>query len=145
MSFTGIAFTETWANDINEQFLHIPGYSRHLQFRPSKPGGGVGLFVKDHLSVSVRTDLNLFNTDISELTFVDIAITPYEKVTVGVVYRPPGENLTAFNDHYCQLLAKISFKSNCYIAGDFTSNINLLNCETHSETDNFLNNMFSHF
>lgn len=144
VTFTAITITETWANDNNEQFLHIPGYNRILQSRSNKSGGGVAIFIKDHLSFTARKDLNLFNNDFCELLFVDIALTLRDKVTVGVIYRPPGDNLSIFNDHYCQLLDKIPHtKNNCFITGDF--NINLLNYETHCETGNFLNNIFSHF
>jgi len=48
-----------------------------------------------------------------------------------------------FNVNYSILLDKISrCRSDCYIAGDF--NINLLNCDTHSETEHFVNTVFSH-
>ena len=49
-----------------------------------------------------------------------------------------------FNTGYCNSLDELSHrKTICYIAGDY--NINLLNCDTHLETDQFLNNAFLHY
>ena len=53
--------------------------------------------------------------------------------------------LQSFNDSYNSLLNKLctgNDKFETYIAGDF--NINLLNYETHNDTNTFLNTAFEH-
>jgi len=144
LSFSIIAVSETWANDSNEEFLNIPGYNKYLKSRINKPGGGVALYIKDNLSAVVRNDLTIFNDTDIDAVFVDIVNGLSTKVTVGAIYRPPGCDLISFNEKYCQLLDRLSSARNkCFIAGDF--NINLLNYESHHETEQFLNNIFSHF
>src|SRR5688572_28411139 len=57
---------------------------------------------------------------------------------IGVVYRPPNGDLAKFNIAFDKLLKMLDEeKKPCYILGDF--NINLLNTDTHLETQNFLN------
>ena len=143
LKFTVIAISETWANDTNQIFLNIPGYKRHLKSRSNeRTGGGVALFVKEHLSFVNRDDLDDLHCIDVDSAFIDI-IDNSDKITVGVVYRPPGGDLNLFNDSYAKLLDKlVSSKCKCIVAGDF--NINLLNHENHLETENFLNVLFSH-
>ena len=143
LKFTVIAISETWANDNNQILLNIPGYKRYLKSRSNERiGGGVAMFVKEHLSFVIRDDLDDLHCNDVDAAFINTTDNS-DKITVGVVYRPPGGDLNLFNDSYAKLLDKlVSSKCKCIIAGDF--NINLLNYENHSETENFLNNLFSH-
>ena len=79
--------------------------------------------------------------DCIDTAFVDISDGANSKFTIGVVYRSPDEDLSIFKVYYSNLLDKISrCKSKCYIDGDY--NINLLNCDSHFETERFLYNVF---
>jgi hypothetical protein len=145
LRFSIIAITETWSNISNESILSIPGYVTCCRSRIGRQGGGVALFIHSDYSFLVRNELtDLCNFEDTEALFVDIFDPSNVKSTVGVVYRPPDGNMSLFNENYCKVLDKLSCaKSKCYIAGDF--NINLLNYDRHFETENFLNNTFSHF
>ena len=64
-------------------------------------------------------------------------------VIVGVVYRPPNTCMNAFNDSMSIILDKIGQENKlAYILGDY--NINLLNAESHNQTGNFTEILFSH-
>ena len=51
------------------------------------------------------------------------------------------QSVTSYIHNYSEILYYYILK--CYIAGDF--NINLLNYESHVESEDFLNNVFSYF
>jgi hypothetical protein len=62
----------------------------------------------------------------------------------GVIYRHPQSDLEAFMVFLNQTLNTISNENKyCLIMGDF--NLNLLNCESHLVTDDFINTLGSHF
>ena len=91
----------------------------------------------------IKFDFDKTFPDSIDSAFVDIS-DGGGKIAVGVVYHPPGEDLSVFNNGYCNLLDKLSRrKTRCYITGDY--NISLLNCDTHVETDQLLDNAFLHY
>ena len=62
----------------------------------------------------------------------------------GCAYRHPNTNVDKFNDYINQTMEKISKENKLiFLIGDF--NINLLNYESHGETDDFINTMISHY
>ena len=89
--------------------------------------------------------MNLFN-DLVEALFVEFSVNiagTEQNVIVSVAYRPPGTDLKKFNELYRRTLEKLkSEKKLYYLLGDW--NVNLLSCETHDHTDEFIN-MFADF
>ena len=78
-----------------------------------------------------------------ESLFIEIELTGSKNVIVGVIYRPPGQDVKEFNDFTNVLLSKIVHNDKpVYIMGDF--NINLLNEDVHAPTNDFINIMSSH-
>ena len=74
---------------------------------------------------------------------VDIRYSPGKSIIIGVVYSPPNTEVTIFNEVMEDLLHKVRLDQNAvYILGDY--NINLLNCDKHQSSGNFLDIMFSH-
>ena len=62
----------------------------------------------------------------------------------GCAYRPPNTNADKFNDYTNQTVEKVSKESKLiFLMGDF--NINLLNYESHGETNDFINTMISYY
>ena len=60
------------------------------------------------------------------------------------IYRPPSANLHEFLESFQQLLHRVTRDNKmCYIMGDF--NLDLLNTDLHSATNEFINALFSHF
>lgn len=85
-------------------------------------------------------------TNCNDVDFISIRLTMCQtNFTIGVIYRPPDQNLSLFNDAFNALLARVSSEKHnrCFFAGDF--NINLLNHDTHADTADFLNNIFAHY
>ena len=63
-------------------------------------------------------------------------------MVIGTLYRPPDLDINKFNVSFDLLLTKLNRQKTKFIlAGDY--NINLLHCDKHSETEQFLNHIFS--
>ena len=59
------------------------------------------------------------------------------------IYRPPGCELIQLNQYIELLLQNVTLeKAECVLAGDF--NVNLLNYDSHNDTDQFINTMYSY-
>ena len=54
INFPVIAITETWLNDITCDLYSLTEYSFVEQHRSNKCGGGVGIFLRNHLNYSKR-------------------------------------------------------------------------------------------
>ena len=61
IDFPVIAITETWLTDITCDLYSLTEYNFVEQQRSNKCGGGVGIFLQNHLSYINRNDLNIFN------------------------------------------------------------------------------------
>ena len=143
--FPIIALTETWARDDNVNLCNISGYNCEHNYRSSRSGGGVALFIKETIDYSVRDDLR-YQNDTIEALFIEIDKSVFNKkqnIILGVIYRPPNTNIRTFNDYATQCLNQIKLeKKVAYLLGDF--NINLLNSDNHAATQEFTDNMFSY-
>ena len=59
-------------------------------------------------------------------------------------YRHPDTDVKKFNDHIDQVMQKISKENKLlFLMGDF--NVNLLNYKSHTDTNDFINTMISHY
>ena len=81
--------------------------------------------------------------EVMEALFIEI-IRPHEKnLIVGIIYRPPNQNVNDFVTRMNEILGKISRDNKiCYIMGDF--NLNLLKNQNHNATGEFLDGLYSH-
>ena len=140
--FSVIAITETWTDKNSEELMDIDGYNKIMKHRENKKGGGVALFIDSKFKFEPAIKLNQLGTDDFESIFVNVFLSPRNTVTVGTVYRPPGGSISQFNDSLDTVLSAVKCSRNkIFLAGDF--NINLLNHDSHCETDTFLNLMYS--
>ena len=88
--------------------------------------------------------LNQLDTEDFESIFANVFLSPGDTVTVGsgTVYRPPGGSISQCNDSLDAVLSAVKCSRNkIFLAGDFNSNV--LNHDSHCETDAFLNLMYS--
>ena len=75
LNFSVIGITETWL-DNSSHLSDIQGYSFIHNPRADRDGGGVGLYLAEHLKFKNRADLT-FVIDCAESLFVEV-ITPTE-------------------------------------------------------------------
>ena len=109
-----------------------------------RTGGGAGLYLRDTFNFNIMSDLCSSNSALFDSVFVEIENPHGKNLIIGRVYRPPSANLHAFLESFQQLLDRVTRDNKmCYIMGDF--NLDLLNTDLHSATNEFINALFSHF
>jgi exonuclease III len=142
--FHVIGLSETWLKPDNANICHINGYHTVSKYRQQKSGGGVSILVRDTIQYNVRDDISVFSDSV-ENVFIEIPKCNFKDkrgIIVGVLYRPPGTCVNDFLTSLTEILSVVKReKKICYIMGDY--NINLLNCESHIPTSEFLETMYS--
>ena len=146
LQFSVIGITETWLNAGNASLYSFNGYSHYHITRDKKRGGGVSLFVKEHMNAIERTDISVIDP-IIEATFIEIPNNVFrtnnKNIIIGVIYRPPNTDLGTFTQKLNDILNHIkSEKKQVYLMGDF--NINILESSSHVPTAEFIETIYSH-
>ena len=114
-------------------------------YRTMKIGRGVAPCVKDCIDFNIRHDL--FNSsEHIESAFIEIdkdCVGTDSNVIIGVIYRPPGTDISLFNESLCNILSELQIENKlCYLLGDY--NLNLLNTNGHTLTREFVDIMYSY-
>ena len=143
MKFDIIGISETkeqahgFLNNVN-----FNGYIIHSQHSKCS-AGGVALYVKSTLDYMLRDDLSVIENEYETL-WVEIKNSKSQNVLCCCAYRHPNTDVKKFNEYVDQTMNKISKENKLiFLIGDF--NINLLNYNSHNETNDFLNTMLSHY
>ena len=120
----------------------MDGYSTYSQ--PSKSScGGCVLYVNSRLDHHVRDDLSVIEDDY-ETIWIEINNHKSKNLLCCCLYRYPSSDITNFNNHISSILQKVQKENkSLIIMGDF--NINLVNYDSHPETNDFINLMVSHY
>lgn len=142
INFTTIALTETWLKDSQDSsYFAISGYNFEHKNRTNKLGGGVGLFIKSGVSYRIREDLpSMIN---AESLFIEISTRYGKNIVIGVIYRPPDSNIDHFLTELDSTLSIINKEGKkIWLTGDF--NLNLINYNQHSSTNDFISLLFSY-
>ena len=135
--FDIIGLTETWLNDnnANSPIFKDYNYNHVYKTRPldknsetKDQGGGISLFVRNHIPFKIRDDLSVF-TPYLELLFIEINLDN-KKYLIGVAYRVPNEKMELFIEGINSILEKIRNTYQVILMGDF--NICLLHTDKHS-------------
>ena len=87
-----IALTETWMdNTISNNELMVPGYQLVHRDR-DRPGGGIALYVRDHLPFTI-----ILSHAHVELLIIELRLRS-STVLCGLVYRPPSSDASVLSD-----------------------------------------------
>ena len=122
--------------------MNLNNYS--FEFTPTETSaGGTLLYIANNLSYKCRNDLNIYEQNELESTFIEIVNPKKSNIKAGVIYRHQSMDLTDFNCNYLnQLLENISKEQkSIFLLGDF--NVNLLNYNEHNQTNEFLDSLAS--
>ena len=124
-TFSIIGLSETWLHNNSPPLFNIPNYHMLRSDRDHGRGGGVALYIHNHLKIKVRSDLH---TEGAEDLFIEILNDKTKNIIVCIMYRPPNHNIDIFLDNFDRCLDVVSRENKeVYIMGDF--NINLLNSD----------------
>lgn len=142
--FNVIGLTETWLQSSvhNPTNLNIPGYTFVSQ-PTSQRAGGVGFFIDNSLKFHIREDLSCDSNE-SEMLWIELENSLDKNILCGVIYRHPNSDLETFLNNLYKSLENIHKEQKYTIMmGDY--NINLLNYESHSLTEDFINTLNTYF
>ena len=153
-TFSVLALQEIWS--VSKEY-NIPGYGNFeymTRDKDSTPhpncGGGVGFFVdKKYKDYQILTEESVFIPHVYESIWIKIKLPNGRYKIIGNVYRPntaPLANLQQAIEIHNQTIEKIQknrLHSKCEIqtVGDF--NVNMLNFETHSLTNDYISSLIS--
>ena len=103
--------------------------------------GGVGLFIKESLSISICMEFDL-NTPNCEHMWIQLDLGNNKKCIVGVIYRYPKQSLSEFCNSFESIMEKLNSKKLMYyIGGDF--NADLLESNSDTNIKDFMNLTYS--
>ena len=133
---------------------NIPGYSplisklRNMSDRTrNNIGGRVGIWVDDSYESEVLDNLSIFKDKFFESVLIKIKIGKNKFKIIGNIYKPPGNDISRFNDNLNEILLLISNDQNLCKASEIQLlddfNINLLNRNNHTGTSEFLDILLS--
>ncbi len=139
-----IGLVETWFKDIPHDYFNLSDYNLEFQNRINKKGGGVCLYIKENIKYNVRTDLQQIKSPENvESLFIEIDRPASKNIVVGVMYRPPDQDVNEFNKYIDNVLTHATRNQKIvYLMGDF--NINLLNEDVHLPTNDFIDILSTH-
>ena len=114
-----LCLSETWLHTNSPSAaLQVPGYQSFRQDRSYGRGGGVMIYVKDHLNC--HQICWPFNHDL-ECLGLKLMLSPEMSFVLIVVYRPPSSN----NDFYTTFKKRLKacdFKTEVILLGDLNCN-----------------------
>ena len=113
-----IGVTETWLNTESRDFLAeytLPGYTVFEKSRTNRNGGGVLLYVKEHLNPVQLPKSEIANVDSLYLLLKD---NHGKKIVIGLIYRPPAQPVHTDREIYEQI-SEICNTEDIVMMGDF--------------------------
>ena len=140
-----IGITETWINEKTRDFIgeyDIPGYKLFKKDRLTKKGGGVLLYVRNHLNPTeckIETEYEVIGANINTLG---------NNMMILVIYRPPHQSQEHDDELYRQLGQHANNKL-AVLMGDFNAAVNwdTMNSTSYAEGQrliDFVSNEFLH-
>ena len=126
--------TETWFNDdIEGELISIDGYVISRKDRQQSRGGGVSIYLSQHLHLKRRADLECPDMECLWLWLRPTRLPrPLTRIVVGVVYSPPDRNVEEGErlcGHITSTIDTIRYRNadaGIVILGDF-NNLNIRN------------------
>ena len=139
--FYVIALTENWLDEHDVHCFDIEGYEVLHIVREFKKGGGCSIYINNSVKFNIVKNICFTVNDEIECASVELDMGKDKNVTVCCVYRAPGGPADVFNEKFEDMINTISESHKLtYICGDF--NLDLLQCESHHSTHQFVDIMF---
>jgi hypothetical protein len=140
--FDVIAITETWLDklDIDSERYSLDNYDMYASSRLNKNGGGVLMYINDKLRHRLVPGMTRCTEDCLETVGAEIILDNDKKVIVGCIYRAPNSDFD-YLDNFMNYISSFIRNKCVYLCGDF--NIDLLKYNAHTETDMFIERLYS--
>lgn len=121
-----LALTETHLDSsFSDEFVSIQGYNILRKDR-NRHGGGVAIYIQNHIPVKIRNDLMPNSV---EALWLQVHLPFVKPVLIGCCYRPPSAN-SAYLNELCEMIDNVCDSQNeIYLLGDF--NISWMSKDCH--------------
>ena len=139
--FDVIAIIETWMNDNESEEFQLENYNAYYISRHHRTGGGVALYINKALKHKPLPNFSKCIDSCAEVTCAEIITSNGKNIIVAPIYRAPNTDLTLLNEHIEYMFHNCNDKT-MYLCGDF--NVDLLQCENHAVTSNFIDQIYSY-
>jgi len=145
-----LCLQETW-NIVDNSMYPLPNYHPLLStVRTNARGGGVAIYVKQHLSFKILSQYSIFLERIFESLIVEITLPSNKKIVIGSIYRPPTtpgltftEQFRQFSETLSGLLAELSNNyEHVFLYGGF--NLNVLEMSKNKFIAEYIDTIFSY-
>ena len=145
VSFDFIGISEAFQCK-NDDRLKLTGFHDIIyRCRENSNQGGVAMFIKDSIKYKIRDDLSVFIPHVFESLFVEVDRQHDKSTIIGTIYRPnsaPMADIDIFTKTLTDIMDIINTENKLsVIMGDM--NIDLLQCQSHIKTNDYLDNLFS--
>ena len=134
-----IMISETWLKK-HSPTPTLPGYKLEQNDRGHKKGGGVCIFIQNNCLYRRLRELETSDSICLETCFVEIK-TSTTKMILGSIYRPPNTDPAEFVKKVKNVLEQAR-KITKHIAIGLDHNLDLLKCEQHKPTQEFLEMLY---
>lgn len=141
-NFSIIGLSETrMKRDVDQvSYNSIPGYE-FVSLSSMTNAGGVGFFINENIKYIKRDDFTSATMEYESL-WIEIDCGPHKNIICGILYRHPRSNRDNFTNVLFHIVDKVSRENKyCIFMGDF--NIDLLNTDTCSHTEDYINTLSS--
>ncbi|KAL0810711.1 hypothetical protein ABMA28_010035 [Loxostege sticticalis] len=128
-----IALTEVGISERIAPLYNIPTYNMHIQLRNNRRGGGIILYVKNHIKFTENKRKTCTYENITGI----LKINHSQDVGVCVVYRPPKTNQTIFVKELGSHILKHNTNKNFLLVGDINIDLKTIS----SNRDLYLNTL----
>ena len=136
-SFDIFTISETWLDSsVNNESIHIPGYTLHRQDRgPHKPGGGLCVYIKENYKVSSMENVSSVSDNNFQQLWLKVQSRCYKSFVICTVYRPPSTPLNFMDDLANSLIESLLLGVDVIILGDLNCNLLQDNAESRALND----------
>ena len=145
IGFDVVAVSETWDSFERPITMNVtlPGYT-FLSSKSQSQNGGLGLYIKSSLDPVPRPDLNSIS-DEYETMWAEVETYREKNILICCAYHHPSTEIEHFTEYIQRTLSNPTVTTKqVFILGDF--NINLLNYDSHTPTNDFVSLLLSqHF
>ena len=141
--FSTIGILVMWLNDVNQNYVNITGHRFIISNRVDKCGGSTGLICMTlALTFSICLICILLTLHYLTQSLGKLKIHVEKNLIVHTIYCPLNENFLEFMESFQPFIEQVTRVNKlCYMMGDF--NLNQLNSDLPSITNDFVNMLFS--
>ena len=128
-------------NDTESEEFQLGNYNAYYTSRQHRTGGGVTLYINKALKHNPLPNLSKCIHICAEVACAEITTSNGTNIIVASIYRAPNTDLTLVNE-LIEYMFHIRNGKPLYLCGDF--NVDILQCENHAATCNFIEQIYSY-